>query len=100
MKNSFPPLPVRILVIVIVLSTIGYFGFRSLNPAASGQLNASGTIESVVVNVSPEMAGRVVEVLVNEGQPVVTGDPLLRLDDSLLGAQRAVASAQVDSAKA
>jgi len=100
MKNSFPPLPVRILVLLIVISTIGYYGFRSLNPKDNGQLNASGTIESVVVNVSPEMAGKVVDVLVEEGQPVTTGDPLLRLDDSLLSAQRAVASAQADSAKA
>ena len=100
MNNHFPPLPVRILVLLIVLSTIGYFGFRSLKPADNGQLKASGTIESVTVNVSPEMAGKVKEVLVGEGQPVQAGDPLLSLDDSLLTAQHAVASAQVDSAKA
>src|SRR5258706_1527774 len=100
MNNNFPPLPVRILVILIVLSAIGYYGFRSLKPASTGQLTASGTIESVTVNVSPEMAGKVKEVLVREGQPVKAGDPLLSLDDSLLTAQRAVASAQLDSAKA
>ncbi len=100
MNNNFPPLPVRILVILIVLSAIGYYGFRSLKPASTGQLTASGTIESVTVNVSPEMAGKVKEVLVGEGQSVKAGDPLLSLDDSLLTAQRAVASAQLDSAKA
>ena len=100
MNNNFPPLPVRILVVLIALGTIGYFGFRSLKPTDTGQLKASGTIESVTVNVSPEMAGKVKEVLVAEGQSVKTGDPLLSLDDSLLTAQRAVASAQVDSAKA
>src|SRR5689334_11613886 len=100
MNNNFPPLPVRILVILIVLSAIGYYGFRSLKPADNGQLTASGTIESVTVNISPEMAGKVKEVLVGEGQSVKAGDPLLSLDDSLLTAQRAVASAQLDSAKA
>jgi len=100
MNNHFPPLPVRILVLLIVLSTIGYFAFRSLQTTDSGQLKASGTIESVTVNVSPEMAGKVKEVLAEEGQPVKAGDPLLSLDDSLLTAQRAVASAQLDSAKA
>jgi len=100
MKNSFPPLPVRILVLVIVLSTIGYYAFRSLNPADDGQLKASGTIEAVVVNVSPEMAGKVNEVLAAEGQAVQADAALLSLDGSLLTAQRAVASAQVDSAKA
>jgi len=100
MKNSFPPLPVRILVLVIVLSTIGYYGFKSLNPADDGQLKASGTIEAVVVNVSPEMAGKVTEVLAAEGQAIQADTALLSLDASLLTAQRAVASAQVDSAKA
>ena len=100
MNNNFPPLPVRILVLLIILGTIGYFGFRSLQPTDTGQLKASGTIESVTVNISPEMAGKVKEVLVTEGQSVKTGDPLLSLDDSLLAAQHAVASAQVDSANA
>lgn len=100
MKNSFPPLPVRIVVILIVLGTIGYFGFRSLNSTDTGQLKASGTIEAVVVNVSPEVAGKVSEVLAVEGQSVQADAALLSLDGSLLTAQRAVASAQLDSAKA
>ena len=95
-----PPLAIRIIVALIVLSTIGYYAFRSLAPAENSQLKASGTIESVIVNVSPEMAGKVKEVLVDEGQPVKTGDPLLSLDGGLLAAQRAVASAQLDSANA
>ena len=100
MKRHLPPLPVRIVVALIVLSTIGYYAFRSLMPNENGQLKASGTIEAVTVNVSPEMAGKVVEVLADEGQLVQAGDPLLRLDPGLLTAQRAVASAAVDSATA
>ncbi len=100
MQHKLPPLPVRILVALIVLSTIGYYAFRSLNPPDDRQLKASGTIESVTVNISPEMAGKVTEVLAEEGQPVKAGDPLLRLDDSLLASQRAVALAQLDSAMA
>jgi multidrug resistance efflux pump len=98
MKDTFPPLPVRILIILIVLSAIGYYGFRALNGNDNGQLSASGTIESVVVNVSPEMAGKVTEVLAAEGQPVEMGAPLLILDDSLLTAQQQVAQSGVDSA--
>src|SRR6185503_17162990 len=52
------------------------------------------------VNISPEMAGKVKEVPVQEGQPVELGDPLLILDDSLLASERAVAIAQLDSTKA
>ncbi len=99
MKNTFPPLPVRIVIILIVLSAIGYYGFRSLNPAGNGQLSASGTIEAVVVNVSPEMAGKVKEVLVSEGQSMQADAPLFILDDSLLSAQRQVAQSGVDSAQ-
>lgn len=98
MQHKLPPLPVRILVLLVVLSTIGYYAFRSLRPQDNGQLKASGTIESVTVNVSPEMAGKVTEALAEEGQPVKAGDALLRLDDSLLVSQRAVAVAQLNSA--
>jgi len=100
MNNHFPPLPVRILLALIVLSTIGYFAYQALQPEENGQLKASGTIESVTVNVSPEMAGKVVEVLVEEGQSVQTGDPLLRLDDSLLQSEKQTATATLDSANA
>ena len=100
MHNSFPPLPVRIAVALIVLSTIGYFAFRALSPEDNGQLKASGTIESVTVNVSPEIAGKVVEVLAQEGQPVKTGDPLLRLDDNLLQSEKQTAQSALDSANA
>lgn len=94
-----PPLAVRIVVILLVLSTILYYAFRTLTPEENGALTASGTIESVTVNLAPEMAGKVKDVFVEQGQTVRKGDPLLSLDDSLLAAQRAVASAQADSAK-
>jgi multidrug resistance efflux pump len=45
------------------------------------------------------MAGKVKEVLVEEGQPIKMGDSLLSLDESLLAAQRQVAQSGVDSAR-
>ncbi|GAB4466121.1 MAG: hypothetical protein Kow0070_28900 [Anaerolineales bacterium] len=95
-----PPLALRIVVILLVLSTILYYAFRSLTASENGALKASGVIEATQVNIAPELAGRVKDVFVVEGQTVRKGDPLLSLDDSLLTAQRAVASAQIDSAKA
>ncbi len=94
-----PPLALRIIVALVVIGTIIYFVVRSSDGNDAGQLKASGTIESVTVNVSPELAGKVADVLVEEGQAVTEGDPLLSLDGGLLSAQRAVASAQADSAK-
>ena len=97
MNHKLPPLPVRIVVALIVISVILYFTIGK-NSTGDGQLKASGTIESVTVNVSPELAGKVKDVLVGEGEAVTAGDPLLHLEDSLLTAQRALASAQLDSA--
>jgi len=97
---KLPPLPVRIILALVVIGTIVYFVVRSSGGNDTGQLKASGTIESVTVNISPEIAGKVVDVLVVEGQAIREGDPLLSLDGSLLTAQRAVASAQLDSANA
>ena len=97
MQHKLPPLPVRILLLLVIVS-VGYYAFRSLQPQDTGALTASGTIEATVVNVSPELAGKVKDVLVEEGQPAKLGDPLLMLDDSLLASQRGVAVAQLDSA--
>jgi HlyD family secretion protein len=70
-----------------------------MNNGANGALSASGSIEATTVNVSPEVSGKVAEVLVDEGQPVSAGDSLFHLDGSLLAAQREVATAAVESAK-
>jgi len=98
MQHKLPPVPVRILL-VIILVVGGYYAVRALQGNGDEALAASGSIEATTVSVSPEMAGKVKEVLAEEGQPVKAGDPLLSLDDSLLAAQRAVAAAQLNSAR-
>ena len=98
MNHKRPPLP-AIIVILLVVVLSAYFLITQTLGKNNGALAASGFIEATQVNVASELAGRVTEVLVAEGQSVRTGDPLLRLDPSLLAAQRAVASAQVDSAR-
>jgi HlyD family secretion protein len=100
MERNFPPLPVRIFVVLIILGVIGYFAVRSLNTTDNGQLDASGTIESVTVNISPEMAGKVKEVLVEEGQSVKAGLPLFSLEDSLIQSEKQTAQSALDSANA
>jgi multidrug resistance efflux pump len=57
-------------------------------------------IEARRVSVAAEVGGKIVEVLVEEGQPVTRGQPLVRLDDSLLKAQRAQALAALQAAQA
>ena len=88
------------LIIAVVVLIAGYYGVRALTANGSGQLKASGTIETVSVNISPELSGKVKEVLVEEGQSVKAGDALLVLDGTLLQEQRKVAAAGLESAKA
>lgn len=99
MNRKRPPIPAIILILLVLAFSI-YFIVTQAAGNKNGALTASGTIEATQINVSPELAGKVKEVLVDEGQSVKAGDPLLHLDDSLLSAQRAVAASQLDSAKA
>jgi HlyD family secretion protein len=94
----------RILPIVVILILIGsaaawYFFGRTATTAA-GAITASGTVEAVEVIVSPEISGRVSEVLVSQGDAVAAGQPLLKMDDTLLQAQRKLAEAGKVSAQA
>lgn len=99
MNHKRPPIPAIVIVVLLVALSI-YFIITQTTGADETALTASGTIEATQVNVAPEISGKVTEVLVDEGQTVGMNDPLLRLDPSLLTAQRAVASAAVDSANA
>lgn len=97
--NHKLPRPVIAIVVLAVIAAL-YFGLANLNKDSNGELTASGSIEATIVNVSPEIAGKISAVDVEEGAHVTRNDPLLRLDPSLLTAQRAVAAVQVDSANA
>jgi len=98
MHPKRPPVPVIIIVLLALLAG-GYYGLQNLFAEDNGALQASGTIETVDISVSPEMAGKVTGVLASEGDIVKMDAPLLSLDDSLLAAQRAVALAQIESAR-
>jgi multidrug resistance efflux pump len=91
---------IAIIVIVLVLIIGGYYGVRALTGGNKGALTASGTIEATTVNVSPELAGKVDQVMVQEGDQVQAGAPLFRLDATLLEAQRNVATSALNAAKA
>jgi len=99
MNHKRPPIPAIVIVVLLVVLSI-YFIITQTTGADETALTASGTIEATQVNVAPEISGKVTEVLVDEGQTVGMNDPLLRLDPSLLTAQRAVASAAVRSGAA
>jgi len=67
---------------------------RSSLPEGIAQSN--GRIEAEQVQIATKLAGRVVEILANEGDMVEAGAVLARMDDSELQAQLRGAKAQVD----
>jgi len=87
----------------------------AFNPAASpypSAIYAEGIVESAQtsgenINLYPEVAGTVKEILVSEGQQVKAGAPLLQIDDSIqrataeqLGSQAEAAAALLQELKA
>ena len=73
--------------------------------ARAGRLERSilaiGTLRSnQSVVIRPEVAGRVIRIDFNEGQPVTAGQPLVALDDSIARAELAQARASLALSKA
>jgi multidrug resistance efflux pump len=92
-------LPVVLILVLVAAAGAWYFWGRGTG-SASGAITASGTVEAVNVSVGPEISGRVTKVLAAMGDSVVAGQALLRLDDTLLSAQRNQAAAAKDTAQA
>jgi len=92
----------RILGAIVVLAVLGAaawaWAMARDDTADSDALVASGTIEVTETRLGTELAGRVAEVLVAEGDEVRADDPLVRLDPTLLDAQRRQAEAGVETA--
>ena len=89
-------LPLLILVVVVAA---GAYLWSNRAAAESSGLMASGTIEATDVTLSPEVGGRVLDVLFKEGDAVQGGQVVIHMDDSLVKAQlvqsqQAVAAAQ------
>lgn len=93
---------IRIVAVfaVVALAGAAIWWWAHQQAQATGGLRGSGTIEARQVQVGPEVAGRVVQVMAREGQAVKAGDVLFRLDDTLLAAQRAQAEAAIKTARA
>jgi len=65
----------------------------------AGFASANGRIEGVEIDIATKIAGRVTDVLVDEGDFVKAGDVLVRMDTNVLKAQLREAQAQLRQAK-
>ena len=90
----------RRLAIAAVLVGGAYFVWQALahRGLPEGIASGNGRIEAVEIDVSTKMAGRIKDILVNEGDFVEAGQVLARMDTEQLEAQRRQAEAQLQRA--
>lgn len=89
------------VVVLAALAAGGFFYWRHVRAGAlpAGIAGANGRLEADQVDVSTKMAGRVIDVLVREGDFVAAGAVIARMDRAELDAQIAGAAAQVVQAE-
>jgi HlyD family secretion protein len=93
-------IPVIIFVILVGGGVWWYFSQPRVAPAEFAGVVASGFIESTDISLSPEISGRIINLLANEGDRIKAGDTIVTLDDSIQKAQinQAVAALSVSQA--
>jgi HlyD family secretion protein len=88
-------------VVVVVAAAAAFFAWDRLQPKGlpAGFASGNGRIEAVEIDVAAKSPGRVLEILVNEGDFVRAGQVLARMDSAVLEAQRREAEAQLQRAR-
>ena len=84
-------------VIIIVAGIIGLIFYR-LRDNKDTSIVTSGTVEGTEVNISSKAAGRVLEICCNEGDSVLKGSTVVRLESDELAAS--VKQAEAGAARA
>ncbi len=109
-ERGKPPklfLALALLLLVGSLAAAGWFFFNPQKPPAKPfsaddlAVVCSGRVDTptMVISLDPHQPGRVVEVLVNEGDEVKPGQEILKLDDAVAIHRRKQAQAMVTAAE-
>ncbi len=94
------PLVVFLLIAVIAAGATGYVWWRGNQEQLPDYIaSGNGRIEAEEVHVATKYAGRVADVLVNEGDMVKTGQVLAHMDTGELRASLAAAKASIAQAQ-
>ena len=87
-----------LLLVIAAVAAAGYFFYKKYSDAGkngNGRLvSGNGRLEATEVSIATKLAGRIEEVMVNEGDFVTRGQPLARMQTNVLEAQLAQAQAQ------
>jgi HlyD family secretion protein len=91
---------VLLAVVLIAAGVGGYLGWKAMQPAKlpEGFASSNGRIEATEIDIAAKLAGRLREVLVDEGDLVTAGQVLARMDTDVLTAQ--LREAEADSSRA
>jgi len=90
-----------LLLILVIAAGAAYAAWQVLRPASlpPGFARGNGRIEGVELDVSTKIAGRIADILVNEGELVAAGQVVARMDTATLEAQLREAQAQLRRAQ-
>lgn len=90
-----------IAVLAVVIGVVGFLFWRDNGTDAlpEGFARGNGRIEAVEIDVASKYAGRIDAVLVQEGQLVEAGEPLVQLDIRQIQASRHQAEAELRRAE-
>jgi HlyD family secretion protein len=85
---------------VVLAAAVGLVAWQYLKPKGlpEGFASGNGRIEAVEIDIATKTAGRVKDILINEGDFVGAGQVLARMDIAVLEAQRKEAEAQLQQA--
>jgi HlyD family secretion protein len=84
---------------VCIILILGMTGCAKSAGTGSETIQASGFIEGMVYTVASSLGGQIIDVMVEQGELVERGDPLVKLDRSHLESARDQAQAGVDLAQ-
>lgn len=86
---------------LVLVALAGYYAWSTLRGSGlpAGIASGNGRIEAVEIDISSKIAGRVAQILVNEGDFVEVGQELARMDTAQLVARRRQAEAELARAK-
>ncbi len=84
------------LVIIAALAAASFYAWQAMssNDHPEGFASGNGRIEAIEIDVATKLAGRIDDILVNEGDFVQAGQPLAKMQVQVLDAQRDEARAQ------
>ncbi len=89
------------IVVAAVALGVAYLAWQWLRPPSlpAGFASANGRIEAVDIDIAAKLPGRVMDILVNEGDAVRQGQVVANMDTRVLQSQRRETQAALEQAR-